>query len=354
VQVTDHNFTSTQPLSQLPKQQGVNAPSQIDAVRLRLYKAMHRRPRSAFEIGLRVTQSHSALALAMPALSGAILAWWELGKFNSLALLFSLGSVLLLALGMQALAAYSDYTHAHKDANATEITPRLEPLITGYGLMMQGLVQPSTVASLAYWLLTASILCSLWLTMLIGWPILFFHGLSFLLAYTYATPPVQYSYRGWALGEIGVFLAYGLLPLVGNYYTQSHTLSWLPLWVSIPFGLLSMLVFFNYNLVHEYRDWLMHKRTLVVNLSTPHALDASAIISVIVYIAILCIVSLAHLPLSTLITLAALPTALGVVSRLRQTDVLPEDRYWLYKTTVNAALWTSLLFSIALFTDKWL
>ncbi|MFN8487105.1 MAG: prenyltransferase [Caldilineaceae bacterium] len=355
MQVTDHNFTATQPLQQMPNPQGgASTPTPIDAVRLRLYKAMHRRPRTPIAIATRLTQSHSALALTMPTLCGAILAWWELGKLSNLTLLFSLGSVLLLALGMQTLAEYCDYTHARKDPNATEITPRLEPLITGYGLMMQGVVQPSTVASLAYWLLTASILCTLWLTMLIGWPILFFHGLSFLLAYTYATPPVQYSYRGWALGEIGVFLAYGLLPLVGSYYTQSHTLSWLPLWVSVPFGLLPLLVFFNYNLVHEYRDWLMHKRTLVVNLSTSHALDTSAIVSVLIYIAILCIVSLAHLPLSTLITLAALPTALGVFSRLRQTDVLPEDRYWLYKTTVNAALWTSLLFCIALFTDKWL
>ena len=96
----------------------------------------------------------------------------------------------------------------------------------------------------------------------------------------------------------------------------------------------------------------MHKRTLVVNLSTPRALDGSALATVAVYIAILCIVSLSHLPLSTLVTLAALPTALGVFSRLRSTQITTEDRFLFYRTTVNAAIWTGLLFSVALISDK--
>lgn len=355
MEATENNFTSTQPLQRLPNPHGeANTQPEIDAVRLRMYKALNQRPRTPLAIAIRLTQAPHAIALTMPVLCSAILAWWELGKFSSLALLFTLASGLLLALGMHALSEYDDYIHTQKEANTSELTARFEPLITGYGLLTHGLVKPSVALSLAYWLLTASILCSLWLTLLAGWPILFFHGLSFLLAFTYTRPPIRYSYRGWALGEIGVFFGYGLLPIVGSYYSQSHTLSALPLWVSIPFGLLAVLIFFNYNLVHEYRDWFIHKRTMVVNLRTPHAFDASAIMTVLIYIAILCIVSLAHLPLSTLITLAALPTALGVFSRLRQADILQEDRYWLYKTTINAALWTSVLFSIALLTDKWL
>lgn len=351
MEATEHNFASTQPLHQLPNRDKLPN-TQDDVVRLRLANSIQRPPRTLLEVATRLTQTNMAIALTMPALCGAILAWWQWGAFNGLVLFFTLVSVLTLALGMNTLSDYCDYMHAHKVGTLTETTARAEPLMTGYGLMANGIISPGAALGLAYWLLTASILCSLWLTLLVGWPILFFNGLSFMLAYTYAHPPIQYGYRGWALGEIGLFLGYGLLPIVGSYYSQSFVLSSLVIWVSVPLGFLSTLIFFNYNFVYEYRDWLMHKRTLVVDMNTPRALDVSALATLVVYIAILCIVSLAHLPLSTLVMLATLPTALGVFSRLRRSQMTIEDRFLLYRTTVNTAIWTSLLFSIALITDK--
>ena len=351
MEATEHNFTSTQPLHQLPNRDKL-ANLQDDVVHLRLANVVQRPPRTLLEVATRLTQTSTAIALTMPVLCGAILAWWEWGALHGLILFFNLASVLTLALGMNVLAGYCDYMHAQNAATTAETPVRPEPLMTGYGLMANGIISPGIALNLAYWLLTASVLCSLWLTLLVGWPILFFSTLSFMLAYTYAHPPIQYSYRGWALGEIGIFLGYGLLPIVGSYYSQSHILSSLSIWVSIPLGFLSTLIFFNYNFIYEYRDWLMHKRTLVVNMNTPRALDVSSAATLAVYIAILCIVSLAHLPLSTLVTLAVLPTALGVFPRLRRRQITIEDRFLLYRTTVNAAIWTGLLFSIALITDK--
>ncbi len=355
--MADQNFTSSQPLPPTPNQQRLPvAQTRADTERLRRHAAIHRAPRTIVEMFLRLTRTNAAIALTMPTLCGAILAWWQLGVFHSLAFIFQLGSVLTMALGMNALNEYCDYRHAHKAISAGEMklqsALRAETMMSGYRLMMNETVTSKVALNLGYWMFTASLLCSLWLTLLVGWPMLFFSGLSFILAYAYAHPPIQYGYRGWGLGEFGVLIGYGLLPIVGSYYSQGQTLSWLPVWVSVPLGLLSTLVFFNYNLVHEYRDWLMHKRTLVVSIGTVRALDISAMVVLIVYIAILGIVSLSHLPLSALVTLAALPIALSAFSHVRRTQVTLEDRVLLYSTTVNAMIWTGLLFSFALISDR--
>ncbi len=357
--MADPNFTSSQPLPPTPNQQILpGAQTRTDAVRLRRHAAIHRAPRTAWGMFLRLTRTNAAIALTMPSLCGAILAWWQFGIFHSLTFIFHLGSTLTMALGINALNEYCDYRHAQKAVSTGDMTlqsvPRSETMMTGYSLLTNGILTPTASLSLGYWLITASLLCSLWLTLLVGWPMLFFGGLSFILAYAYAHLPIQYGYRGWGLGEFGIFIGYGLLPIVGSYYSQGQTLSWLPIWVSLPLGLLSTLLFFNYNLVHEYRDWLMHKRTLVVSIGTERALDVSAIGVVVVYIAILGIVSLSHLPLSALVTLAALPIALGAFSQVRRAQVTLEDRVLLYSTTVNAMIWTGLLFSFALISDRYL
>ncbi|MCX6045583.1 MAG: prenyltransferase [Chloroflexi bacterium] len=357
--MADPNFTSSHPLPPTPNQQILPGPqTRIDAVRLQRHAAIHRAPRTAWGMFLRLTRTNAAIALAMPSLCGAILAWWQLGLFHSLAFIFHLGSILTMALGMNALNEHCDYRHAHKAISVGDMTaqsvPRSETMMSGYSLMMNGVVAPAVTLSIGYWMITASLLCSLWLTLLVGWPMLFFSGLSFILAYTYAHPPIQYGYRGWGLGELGIFIGYGLLPIVGSYYSQGQTLSWLTIWVSLPLGLLSTLLFFNYNLVHEYRDWLMHKRTLVVRIGTERALDVSAIVVLAVYIIILGIVSLSHLPLSALVTLAALPIALGAFSQVRRAQVTLEDRVLVYSTTVNAMIWTGLLFCFALLSDRYL
>ncbi|CAN5874476.1 prenyltransferase [soil metagenome] len=355
--MADQNLTSSQPLPPTPNQQSLPvAQTRTDAVRLRQHAAIHRAPRTVWEMFLRLTRANAAIALTMPSLCGAILAWWQLGIFHSLSFIFHLGSVLTMALGINALNEYCDYQHAQKAVSTGDMTvqsaPRAETMMTGYSLMNNGVTTPTVALTIGYWMITASLLCSLWLTLLVGWPMLFFSGLSFILAYAYAHPPIQYGYRGWGLGELGVWIGYGLLPIVGSYYSQGQILSWLPIWVSLPLGLFSMLIFFNYNLVHEYRDWLMHKRTLVVSIGTERALDLSALVVLAVYIALLGIVSLSHLPLSALVTLAALPIALGAFSRVRRAQVTLEDRVLLYSTTVNAMIWTGLLFSFALISDR--
>lgn len=349
MQATDHNFAATQPLPQLANIEADAADVGDLRKRRRFYRSLYEQPRTLWETLFRTTRIASAFAFVMPTVCGAVLAWWEWGQFDLSAFLFTLIGALTVMFGLNALGEYRDYKFAVAcgDVKMNGIAPA-----TGYGLMANEQIQPPVVLNLGHILVLISFICCLWLVLLAGWPVLFFCGLSFLLMYTYANPPVHYAHRGWGLGELGVFVGYGLLQLWNGYFIQSKTISWLPLWVSIPFALLSLLVHFNYNIIHHRRDWLMRKRTLVVSLGVLRALDVSAILVVLAYVAILATVSLAHLPLLALITLGALPVALGAFGRMDREQPSLEECFWLYSATVQAALWTGVLFCAALLVDK--
>jgi 1,4-dihydroxy-2-naphthoate octaprenyltransferase len=123
-------------------------------------------------------------------------------------------------------------------------------------------------------------------------------------------------------------------------------------WTALPFGLFTLLLFFNYNAVHYRRDWLIHKRTLTVNLGLGRAMDLSALLTILAYISLLLIVTLTDLPLVALLALAALPMGLRVFARLDRDHLTSDDCLLVYRTSVHAAVMAGVLFSAALVLDK--
>ena len=349
MQISEHRFTSTQPINPLPGQALETPVVRQSATDKRVQHLLYSRPTSTLALAMRMLHLRAAIALLIPTIAGAMVGWWQTGNQAPLTLVLLLSSAFALILGINLLNDNRDYLYAQK-SNDVKFIPDL--FATTYHLLSAGYLQPSQVSLIGYSLLLYSLLGQLGLVLMVGWPVLFFYLLSLLLIYTYTTPPIRYGYRGWGLGEIGVFVGYGILPVIGSYFIVGQTISWLPLWVSLPFGLLAVLIFFNYNLVHYRRDWLMRKRTLVVSLGPLRTFDISALLTLIIYASLLAIASLAHLPLSTLVTLAALPLALGGFSRLRDEQPHLEDVFRIHLTTLNTAIWTGILFCTALLVDK--
>lgn len=307
----------------------------------------HRPPRNVAEALAVVTRAGATLALVTPVLVGAVLGWWETGQINPINLLLAVVGMAANGWGMAALWEYYDFRVALR----SEARPGLDPGATGFGLMGRGIVSPQAVRDTGRILLLISAICSLWLTLLAGWPILFFSGLSFLLVWAVILAPVQFGYRGWGFGEVAIWLAIGLLPLLTGYYGQAMMLTGHPVAAGIAFGLFSVLLFFNYNAIHYRRDWLIHKRTLTVNLGPARALDVSALLTVTAYALILATITLSNLPLWSLVALGALPVALGVFARLDRDHLTPDDCWWVYRAGVNATWLTGLLFCAGLVID---
>lgn len=85
--------------------------------------------------------------------------------------------------------------------------------------------------------------------------------------YTFGTNP--YGYAG--LGDISVFLFFGLVGVCGTFYLHSHGFAWPVLFPAIAFGLLSAGVLNVNNMRDIINDAASGKRTLVVRMGSANA-----------------------------------------------------------------------------------
>jgi 1,4-dihydroxy-2-naphthoate octaprenyltransferase len=83
-------------------------------------------------------------------------------------------------------------------------------------------------------------------------------------AWFYTGGPRPYGYSG--LGEVFVFLCFGVVAVAGTAYVQMKTLSWLGLAASVPAGLLACALLMVNNLRDISTDTVAGKRTLAVML----------------------------------------------------------------------------------------
>jgi 1,4-dihydroxy-2-naphthoate octaprenyltransferase len=80
----------------------------------------------------------------------------------------------------------------------------------------------------------------------------------------YTGGPIPYGYYG--LGDLLVFIFFGLVAVCGTYYVQAGTVSRLAVWSSLPMGFLIVGILVVNNLRDIHTDQVAGKRTLAVRL----------------------------------------------------------------------------------------
>ena len=84
-------------------------------------------------------------------------------------------------------------------------------------------------------------------------------ALAIIGAMTYTLGKHSYGYIG--LGDLGVFLFFGLLSTIGSYYLQTQTVTWEVVWCGIAIGLPCVGVL-NLNNIRDMQNDILHgKRT---------------------------------------------------------------------------------------------
>jgi 1,4-dihydroxy-2-naphthoate polyprenyltransferase len=129
-------------------------------------------------------------------------------------------------------------------------------------VMVNGLITVNEMkAGIAIVFLTAFIL-GLYLVYTGGIFVLAIGIASILAGIAYTAGPYPLAYNG--LGDLFVFMFFGIVGTVGTYYVQAHSLSLLPFLCSIPVGALitNILVVNNYRDIDE--DKAANKNTLAV------------------------------------------------------------------------------------------
>jgi len=127
-----------------------------------------------------------------------------------------------------------------------------------------GLVAPERMRAAIVAALAVAAAAGLALAAAVGWQLLAVGLACFAATIGYSGGPRPYASVG--LGEIFVFVFFGLVATVGSAYVQDEHLRWLPAVAAVPVGLLSVALLVVNNLRDIPTDARAGKRTLAVRL----------------------------------------------------------------------------------------
>ena len=154
----------------------------------------------------------------------------------------------------------NDYSDARRGADTED---RLGPVRVTAG----GLVPPGQVLAATYLTFGLAVLCGIYLVAVAGWELLAVGAASILAGVLYTGGPRPYGYEG--LGELFVFLFFGIVAVVGSYFVQVQDLPWEAFVCAIPVGLLASAILVVNNVRDLETDRRAGKRTLAVRLGRP-------------------------------------------------------------------------------------
>ena len=172
-------------------------------------------------------------------------------------------------------------------------------------LVGSGLATAKSVKAAAFISFGIASIAGAWLAFLTS-PLLIALGvLSIAAAWGYTGGKNPYGYRG--LGELSVFLFFGVIATMGTYYAQTEEITLLSFVVSIPMGALSCAILAINNLRDRPKDELVGKLTVAVRIG-----DRKARFMYVALLALAHIAAIATLIPTTLLTLVALPITLSI------------------------------------------
>ncbi|VAX28606.1 1,4-dihydroxy-2-naphthoate polyprenyltransferase [hydrothermal vent metagenome] len=190
-------------------------------------------------------------AAVSPILIGTSVAYYD-DKLNIIAAIVALICSLLIQVGTNFVNDLYDHL---KGSDSEERVGPERALATG-------MISVNEMKRVIYLTFVVTFLLGLYLVYIAGWPILLVGIFSIASGYAYTAGPYPLAYNG--LGDIFVFVFFGVVAVVGTYYVQALQLTELIFVASIPAGTLitNILVVNNYRDIDEDRK--NNKNTLAV------------------------------------------------------------------------------------------
>ena len=271
-------------------------------------------------------------AAVAPVLVGTALAATE-GTFKVLTFIAAMLGALFIQVGTN---LSNDYSDARRGADTED---RLGPVRVTAG----GLVPPRQVLVATYVAFGLAVLAGAYLIATAGWELLLVGAASILAGVLYTGGPRPYGYEG--LGEVFVFLFFGLVAVTGSYFAQVEELTWEAFVLAVPVGLLASAILVVNNVRDLETDRRAGKRTLAVRLGRSRA---RGLYAGMVYLAFLCaplpwLLGSADLSAWLLLSWAALPLAVPVVRIVRSRSDGPSLNGALARTGMLQLVFCALL-----------
>lgn len=210
---------------------------------------------SGFKYWLLAIRPRTLTIAIVPVLVGTSLSWSDTGSFAVSVLVATLIVAVLIQVGTNLHNDVADFERGGDDP-ATRLGP---PRVTA-----QGWLPPATVRLAAQSSFASAFLVGCYLAWIGGWPILAIGLIAIAAGLAYTSGPRPIAYTG--LGELFVWLFFGLIAVGGSYYLQAGLLSAAALVAGAIIGMPAAAVL----VVNNYRDLdndrKVGKQTLAVTL----------------------------------------------------------------------------------------
>ena len=239
----------------------------------------------------------------LPAVISPVIVGTAFAGYNANALNFLLA--LIVGLGLQVGVNYAnDYSDGIKGTDSDRVGPMR--------LVGSGAATAEAVKRAALFSIGIAALAGVMLAARTSWLLLVIGALAILAAWTYTGGPKPYGY--YALGDVSVFLFFGLVATLGTYFVHTESISIEVILAAIAMGCLSCAILVLNNLRDLEKDKAAKKITLAVKIgdgatrSMLHGLFIAPILIV-----------LALIPNSFfhLIAILAIPQILFVLKKIR-------------------------------------
>jgi 1,4-dihydroxy-2-naphthoate octaprenyltransferase len=238
------------------------------------------------------TRPRTLPAAVVPVLIGSGVALGY-GRFSWWRALLALVVALALQVGVNFANDYSDGIRGSDERRVGPVR-----------LVAAGLAPPRQVLLAALGCFGVAGVAGLALAAVTSWWLLAVGAACIAAAWFYTGGPKPYGYSG--LGEVFVFLCFGVVAVAGTAYVQMKALTWLGLAASVPAGLLACALLMVNNLRDIGTDTVAGKRTLAVMLGDARS-RAGYVLTLLVPFGIAAL--LAFFRPFTLLTVLTLPLA---------------------------------------------
>jgi len=271
-------------------------------------------------IWLEAARPQTLPAAFVPVWLGGSLAWHN-NVFNVSATAMALVCAFLIQIGTNFANDYFDYKSGADN----------EHRIGFIRATSAGLIPASEMLSATVLTMGAAFLTGLYLVWIAGWPIFLLGLLSLIFGVAYTGGPYPLGYNG--LGDVFVFLFFGIVAVTGTYYVNALEWSGDAFWASLAAGALSTNILVINNLRDIEQDKDAGKKTLGVLLGE-HALklEYSVMMLLAYFIPLYFYVQLGY-DIFILSPYATFPLAIHLVKKVWSVN----DKTTLNKTLIQTA-----------------
>ncbi len=227
---------------------------------------------------------------------GCALAFYD-GSFQLLPALACLLIALLLQIGSNVANDVFDF---ERGADTAE---RLGPV----RVTQAGFLTPTQVKRGMVVIFGLAAMLGLYLAALRGWTVIWLGAAAILSAVAYTGGPYPLGYHG--LGDVFVFLFFGLAAVAGTYFVQVGSVSVIAWWMSVPVGLIVTAILVVNNLRDIDSDRKAGKHTLAVRLGERGAKIEYVLCMAIAYLIVPALVLMNLIPIGGMLAWLSLPVA---------------------------------------------